>query len=206
MDTPGTPVGDSTRDQLLQLLRYRPRTVDELSAEVRLTPNGVRAQLAGLERDGLVERTGVRHGENPGKPPLLYRVTAAAEAAFSKAYAPALTALVGTLAERLPASALHAAFSATGRLIAASLPAPTARKEPADVAHGLLTSLGAAATVRRSGGRTVVEGAACPLADAVESCADSCEMVRALIAAATNGRITTLCDHGGAPKCRFSIG
>ena len=74
-----TPGGEQlTRDRLLDLLRYRPHTVDELAAVVGLTANGVRAQLAALERDGLVRRIGVRHGAGPGKPPQISAVTAQA--------------------------------------------------------------------------------------------------------------------------------
>ena len=160
--------------------------------------------LSALEQDGLVERSGVRHGAGPGKPPLLYRVTATAEARFSAAYRPALGALIATLAERLPPSALHAMFGATGRRLAA-VHAATKKVDPADQARTLLESLGGAATVHREAGRLMVEGVACPLADAVRHCPDSCELVRSLLAAATGARVFTRCEHGDAPRCRFAL-
>jgi predicted ArsR family transcriptional regulator len=200
------PAGDEelTRDRLVQLLRYRPRTVEELATAVGLTRNGVRAQLGALARDGLVERSGVRHAAGPGKPPQLYRVTAAAEARFSAAYPPALGALVATLAERLVPSALHSMFSATGRRMAAARTAAN-KSDPADQARTLLESLGAAATVHREAGHLMVEGVACPLADAVRRCPESCELVRSLLAAATGARVLTRCEHGHAPRCRFAV-
>ena len=201
-----TPAGGEllTRDRLLQLLRYRPRTVEELAAAVGLTPNGVRAQLTVLERDGFVERHGVRHGDRPGKPPQLYAVTDQAEARFSAAYAPALSGLVATLGERLAPAELHSVFNAAGRHIAGTSTGPV-QGDPAELARALLESLGAAATVRREAGHVTVEGVACPLADAVRRCPDSCEMVRAMLVAATGAHVATRCEHGDAPRCRFSI-
>jgi predicted ArsR family transcriptional regulator len=193
-----------TRDRLVELLRHRSRTVEELAVVVGLTRNGVRAQLGALERDGVVERSGVRHVAGPGKPPQLYRVTPRAEARFSAAYPPALGALVGTLADRLESSALHAMFSATGRRMAPGR-AGTSEADPGDVAKTLLESLGAAVALRREAGHFMVEGVACPLADAVRHCPDSCEIVRSLLAAATGARVLTRCIHDDAPRCRFAV-
>jgi predicted ArsR family transcriptional regulator len=52
----------TTRGRLVALLRRREHTVVELG----VTDNAIRAQLTGLERDGLVEQRGVRRGA--GKP------------------------------------------------------------------------------------------------------------------------------------------
>ena len=193
-----------TRDRLLHLLRYRPRTIEELAAAIGLTANGVRAQLSVLERDGFVERVGVRRAEGPGKPAQLYAVTRLAEARFSAAYAPALSALVAILGDRLAPARLRSVFNATGRRIAGRHSRPVAG-DPAESARILLESLGAAATVRRDATQVTVEGVACPLADAVRGCPESCEMVRAMLAAATGARVATHCDHGDAPRCRFAI-
>ncbi|MGH7594573.1 MAG: helix-turn-helix transcriptional regulator [Gemmatimonadales bacterium] len=195
---------EPTRDRLVRLLRYRSQTIEELAGAVALTPNGVRAHLTALERDGLVKRVGVRHAGTPGKPAQLYAVTAEAEARRSVAYGPVLTGLVATLSERLASEELHAAFSATGRRLVGHRAGPVGG-DVADAAKTVLESLGAAATVRRRGGRVTVEGAACPLADAVRRCPGSCEMVRAMLAATTGARVTTRCEHGDAPRCRFTV-
>ncbi len=47
----------STRGQIITLLRRSSRTVDELAQVLDLTRTAVRAHLAALERDGLVQRT-----------------------------------------------------------------------------------------------------------------------------------------------------
>src|SRR5215210_9438667 len=78
----------STRGRIVALLRRASRTVDELAAALDLTDNAVRAHLATLERDGLVEQRGVRRGR--GKPAYAYDLTSEAEALFPKAYEPVL--------------------------------------------------------------------------------------------------------------------
>ena len=52
----------STRGKILDLLRTRDRTVNELAGELRLTDNAVRAHLASLERDRLVIQSGMKRG------------------------------------------------------------------------------------------------------------------------------------------------
>ena len=49
----------STRGKILDLLRMRECTVNDLAAELRLTDNAVRAHLASLERDRLVVHSGM---------------------------------------------------------------------------------------------------------------------------------------------------
>ncbi len=47
----------TTKGQILRLLRRPPKTVNDLADALEITDNAVRAQLATLERDGLVQRT-----------------------------------------------------------------------------------------------------------------------------------------------------
>lgn len=201
-----TPTADSTRDRLLELLRPRPSTVEELASRLQLTANGVRAQLAMLERDGLVRREGVRHTPGAGKPPQVYVITRQAEEGFSRAWPPALTALTTILARRLPARERMAVFRAAGRHLATAVPADT-RVPAAEQAKRVLESLGASVTSQAGpDGVSLLAGTACPLASAVAACADTCEMVRALLADCTGASVTTRCDHGTAPRCRFAVG
>ncbi len=74
----------TTRGQLILLLRRADQTVEELAQALQLTDNAVRAHLATLERDGLVEQQGMRRGG--GKPAFVYTLTAEAERLFPKAY------------------------------------------------------------------------------------------------------------------------
>ncbi|MCA1666754.1 MAG: helix-turn-helix domain-containing protein, partial [Thermomicrobia bacterium] len=82
----------STRGRIITLLRRASRTVDELAQTLDLTDNAVRAQIATLKQDGLVEQRGVRRSTS--KPAYAYDLTPEAEQLFPKAYAPALAQLL----------------------------------------------------------------------------------------------------------------
>ena len=90
---------ESTRGQLVTLLRRAGRTVEELAQALDLTDNGVRAHLATLERDGIVRQRGsVRRGSGGGKPAYIYELTPQTEELFPKAYEPVLCQLLNVLA------------------------------------------------------------------------------------------------------------
>jgi predicted ArsR family transcriptional regulator len=66
-----------TTGRILELLRRSPMTVDELARALALTRTAVRAQLATLLRDDLVEQRESRRGTS--KPSHVYGVTTRAE-------------------------------------------------------------------------------------------------------------------------------
>ena len=197
---------ESSRDQLLELLRRAPTTVDELVPALGMTRNGVRAHLSVLERDGLVQRAGVRRAERPGKPPVVYAITELAELRYSQAYAPAFAATVAVLAEGLPQPDLHALFREAGRRLAGTIPA-TSEPDAVRAADALLRSLGAATTVSQVAGEgALITGAACPLSDVVRHAPGTCELVRSLLAERTGAAVAMRCEHGASPRCRFAVG
>jgi predicted ArsR family transcriptional regulator len=180
-------------------------TVDELAEHVGLTPNAVRSQLAALVGDGLVRDAGVRHDGQPGQPARLFAATAEAEAGLSTAYAPALAAISRTVARRMPAARQVEFFRTAGEELATRVAVPLSR-DPGEAAQHLLEQLGAAVSRRQNGGVAVVEGTACPLADAVRECAATCELVRVLLADRVGVPVAMHCDHGESPRCRFEVG
>ena len=64
----GTRFMESTRGQIVSLLRRSARTVEELAGALGLTNNAIRNHLATLERDGIVRQEGIRRGPGAGKP------------------------------------------------------------------------------------------------------------------------------------------
>ena len=60
-------------------------TADDLASSLEMTVSGVRQQLTGLQRDGLVTFEELRSG--PGRPRYVYRLTPAADALYPRAYA-----------------------------------------------------------------------------------------------------------------------
>src|SRR4028119_133852 len=85
----------STRGRIIGLLRSSERTVNELAEALTVTDNAGRAHVSTLERDGLVQQSGVRPGLR--KPHASSELTAEAEQLFPKAYAPVLTQVLDVL-------------------------------------------------------------------------------------------------------------
>ena len=199
-----TPVGGPVRGRLIALIRRGVDTVEALAAELQVTDNAVRAQLAILEREGLVERSGVRHGGKVGKPATVYSVAASAEPVLSAAHRPVLQALVSVLKERLPAPARMAVLREVGRRLAA---APHRKAGSVDAgarsAAKVLRQLGAEVRVEKTREGTVVRGFACPLADIVSEDPHVCTAVEELVSTVAGTPARQRCEHGDRPRCRF---
>jgi predicted ArsR family transcriptional regulator len=133
---------DTTRGQIVALLRRGSRTVDELARALELTDNAVRAHLVTLERDGLVRSVGVRRGPGAGKPATLYELHPDAEPLFSRAYAPVLRAMLDVIAERMPAEEAEVLMRDVGRRLAVQLGRDVSGDLHARV-HAAATLLGA---------------------------------------------------------------
>jgi len=71
---------ESTRGQIIRLMRGTTKSVNELAEELELTDNAVRAQLLSLERDGLIHQSGIQRGTR--KPHFAYELTSEAEKLF----------------------------------------------------------------------------------------------------------------------------
>src|SRR5262247_3931031 len=108
---------ESTRGQIVSLLRRSDCTVNELAEELELTDNAVRAHLLTLERDGLVRQGGVQRGHR--KPHFAYELTPEAEQLFTKAYDALLNVLLSVLKERLAPDELGEVLGEVGRRTAA---------------------------------------------------------------------------------------
>src|SRR5207237_2438241 len=106
----------STRGRIITLLRRSSRTVDELTQALDLTHTAVRAHLAALERDGLIQQPSERRGS--GRPSAVYDLTPAAEQLFPKSYGQLLYQLLEVLDERLSAEDVETLLREVGRRMA----------------------------------------------------------------------------------------
>lgn len=90
------PLTEARRDVLYALRRRGECTVDDLAATMGMTVSGARQHLNALaDADLVVTRREVAEGR--GRPRLLYRVAAAADGLFPKAYGELTNALLGFL-------------------------------------------------------------------------------------------------------------
>src|SRR4030095_11464759 len=138
---------ESTRGQIVTILRSAPATVDDLAEKLSLTDNAVRAHLSTLERDGLVRQSGLRRG--PRKPHFTYVLTDEADRLFPKAYDALLNQLIAVLKTRLSPAEIEEALREGGRAMAAPAPAESNAKLESRVqsAVKVLKAIGGAAEI-----------------------------------------------------------
>jgi len=198
---------ETTRGQVVLLLRREARTVDELAQALSLTDNGVRAHLATLERDGVVRQGGVRRGEGAGKPATVFELTPEAEALFSRAYAPVLGAVLEELIAQLPPAASAALLEGVGRRLAATMmPPPGAAFETrVQAAVGVLAALGGAVELEQQGGTQIIRGCGCPLSATVTKRPEACRVVEVLLSEVVGAEVRQCCRHGDRPSCCFEV-
>jgi len=201
-------IGGAMRGRIIALLRRGERTVDELAAELGVTDNAVRAHVDLLEREGIVAQTRVRRDGAVGKPATLYAIAPRASATLSAAYAPVLAALAAALRERMPRRDLEVLYRDAGRRLAENQDESGARsfEKRVRAAAELLATLGAELDVARVDDGFMLQGHACPLADAVRADPSVCQAIRELVSGVTGESVRECCDRGGeSPKCRLEI-
>jgi predicted ArsR family transcriptional regulator len=197
---------ESTRGQILELLRAKERTVNELAGALQLTDNAVRAHLMSLERDGLVCQSGMQHGFR--KPHARYALTADAEQIFPKAYGALLDILLTVLSRKLTNRELRAGMREVGRKVAdAHRPEveDKNRKQRVEAALGILKDLGGAASFHESEGKHFIRGNGCPLAAATGHHPEACLIAESLLTEIIGAPVKECCRHGPTPSCCFEI-
>lgn len=196
---------ESTRGQIVTMLRGSPSTVEELAARLELTDNAVRAHLLTLERDGLVRQSGLRRG--PRKPHFTYTLTPQADALFPKAYDALLNQLIAVLKDRLDQPEIEEVLREVGRAVAAGAPAGSKGNLESRVQSALtvLEAMGGSAYVERHDDKMVIRGNDCPLAAAVSVHPEVCRLAETLVAEIVKAPVHENCDRDARPKCRFEI-
>jgi len=196
---------ESTRGQIVTLLRGAPCTVEDLAEKLSLTDNAVRAHLSTLERDGLVRQSGLRRG--PRKPHFTYVLTDEADRLFPKAYDTLLNQLIAVLKTRLNPTELEDALREVGRAMAATAPAGQNSNLESRVQSALkvLEAIGGAGEIVEQEDKFVIEGTGCPLAAAVAVHPEVCRLAESLVAEIVKAPVHEQCDRTGRPKCRFEI-
>ncbi len=194
---------ESTRGQIVTILRGSPCTVDELAGKLELTDNAVRAHLLSLERDGLVRQGGLRRG--PRKPHFTYELTPEADGLFPKAYDALLNQLIAVLKSRLTPAEIEEVLREVGRAVAADAPEALNLDSRLKIAVKVLERIGGAAEIERDEDRIMIAATGCPLAAAVMVHPEVCRLAETLVAEIVKVPVEEKCDREGRPKCRFEI-
>jgi predicted ArsR family transcriptional regulator len=196
----------STRGRILDLLRTRDRTVNELAEELRLTDNAVRAHLASMERDRLVVHSGMKPGFR--KPHTTYALGSEAEQLFPKAYGRLVSLLMSIFSRQIKPGNLRAGMRAAGRAVAQEhlheLKGKT-RQQRIDAALRILKELGGAAAFREEDGKHFIYGNGCPIAAATANHPEACLLAESLLTTVVGSPVKECCIRGAAPSCRFEL-
>jgi predicted ArsR family transcriptional regulator len=197
---------ESTRGRILNLLRPKEQTVNELAAALDLTDNAVRAHLLSLERDGLIQQAGTQAGVR--KPHATYALTAEAEQIFPKAYGALLDLLLSVLSRKLSPKELRAAMREVGRRVADNHLLEVEgkpRERRIETALRILKDLGGSATFHESEGKHFIRGNGCPLAAATADHPEACLIAESLLTQILGVPVKEHCIHGKVPSCRFQV-
>jgi predicted ArsR family transcriptional regulator len=187
--------------------------VNDLAAALGVTDNAIRAQLAILERDGLVAESGQQRGTR--KPHVAYALTAAAERLFPKPYEPLLRELLTVLGREVPSDRLDEMLRAAGRRLAVGLgaaemaaDAPVAGlRARVEGAVEVLGQLGGMASVEEAAdGRLTIRGRCCPIQAAVSAYPGSCRVAEAMLTQIVGAPVRERCEKGESPRCCFEVG
>lgn len=198
---------ESTRGRVIGVVRRGRVTVDEIAAELGLTGNAVRAQLASLQRDGLVRAAGARRSAT--RPAQTYELTPELEHLLSRAYIPLLTQLVRLFAANQPTAKFNSVMREAGRGLAreiASEPATGTLNERATLVCRILNrELGATTTAQKEDGAFVIRGSGCPLAALTGKHRGVCLAIETLVATLLQTSVRECCDRQERPRCCFRI-
>ncbi len=192
------------RERIVRLLAGGARTTGELARELEVTPNAVRAQLALLQREGVVEEAGRARGAR--RPAVIYRLRTGAEVRLSRAYPLALARLVQAAAEKLRGPALLELLRAAGRRLALAFPPASGETgQRVAAARAALEELGSRVEVSKQDGKFILRGDSCPLGEAVILEEKTCVTLAAMLQEITGLHVQECCEHGEHPRCRFQI-
>jgi DeoR family transcriptional regulator, suf operon transcriptional repressor len=199
---------DSSRGRIVNLLRTGGLTADDLASQLGLTRSAVRAQLTGMERDGVIKRAGQRPGTT--RPSHMFELTPELEQLLSKAYVPLLTSLIETFANALPTDQVEAIFRQAGRSLAAALlrgrpPSGLLESRVAVASEMMNEQLGALTRVEKNG-RYVIRGGGCPLAALTGKHVEVCQAMESLVSEVVRAPVHECCDRSGRPMCCFEVG
>ena len=197
-------VVEGTAGRIMELLRRGPMTVDELAAALELTRTAVRAQLATLQHEELIEQRGTRRGTS--KPARLYGVTTQAELLFSRAYIPILTQLLHVLARRMSPAEFDSVMREVGRAVMTGRPVPRGPlHDRVASASSLLNDLGGLTEVEEEDGLYVIVSHGCPLAAATADHPEACNALESLLSEFVGTRVTKCCDRYARERCCFEV-
>lgn len=197
---------DSTRGRIVGLVRRGVGTVEELAKELQVTDNAIRAHLATLERDKLVERRGTQPGSR--KPHFAYVLSSEAEELFPKAYSTLFNQLLAVLKRQLAPEQLEMVLREVARSLAeGNKPSKNeSTKNRVQRALAAMESMGGAPNlIDENGKQSVTSVSSCPFDTAVAMHPEVCRLAEIFLSEVTGLELREHCRKGEQPKCSFEL-
>jgi predicted ArsR family transcriptional regulator len=191
--------------KVLAELRHGPRTVEQISTSLRLTPNAVRNQLRKLQDAELAVRSGARPGTS--KPSALYTITLEGQIQFSTLYLPVLTHFLRVAEGKCSGTQLETFMTETGKSLAARYPKPTGSvKDKTRSAARLLKTFGGITEVQARNGSMTIRSLGCPLSALTAENPAGCNVLGGFLEQYLSTPVHICCSREQEPKCCFEIG
>ena len=198
---------DTSRGRIVTLLQHGELTVEELAGKLGLTASAVRAQITGMERDGVLRKIGLRSGTT--RPSHVFELTPEVEQLLSRAYIPLLSQLVRVFSNALPSEQVEALLREAGKGLADEL---LAGKRPhgslesrANIASEVLNEQLGALTRVEGNGELAIRGAGCPLSALTGKHPAVCVAMESLVMEIVGAPVRECCDRATRPRCCFRL-
>lgn len=198
---------DTSRGRIVTLLQHGELTVEELAAKLGLTASAVRAQMTGMERDGVLRKIGRRPGAT--RPSHVFELTPEVEQLLSRAYIPLLSQLVRVFSNALPPQQVDALLREAGRGLADELlpgKRPNGSLESrAKIASEVLNEQLGALTRVEGNGELAIRGVGCPLSALTGKHPAVCLAMESLVTEIIGTPVYECCDRATRPQCCFTV-
>lgn len=193
-----------TRGRIVELLRRKQYTVEQLGKELGVSETAIRAQLALLQRDGMVESKG--EIKSARRPSLTYGLSPGVGLYFSKAYHSVLAHLIDILFLQMPKKEYMIVMRKLGRKLANSAPRPTGNlRDRVKSTAKFYESFGTLTNVEEDGKKFIIQAHGCPFEVIVNGDAGICIAMETLMSKLIEAPVRQCCDRGERPSCRFEV-
>jgi predicted ArsR family transcriptional regulator len=196
-----------SRDRILELLlkSEEPLTVQSVATAVGISRNAAHQHLAGMEREGLIERgSAVRTG---GRPSQGFHLSAAGRATFPRQYSLLAKQLLGELSQLLGPDELRGAMRRIGRMLASTLSDRAGPNADEALIAGLMRELGYESRVINGPQGPEIEAHNCVFHDLAQADQAICEVDLSLLRSLSGKPVEhRRCMARGQRSCRFAFG
>jgi predicted ArsR family transcriptional regulator len=196
-----------SRDRILELLLKSegPLTVQSVASAVGISRNAAHQHLAGMEREGLIERgSAVRTG---GRPSQGFHLSAAGRATFPRQYSLLAKQLLGELAQILGPDELRRSMRRIGRMLASTLADRAGPDADEALIAGLMRELGYESQVVEGPDGPEIEAHNCVFHDLAQADQAICEVDLSLLRSLSGKAVEhRRCMARGEGSCRFAFG